>query len=167
MKYTLLLLLILASPAFSDYMKQLEASNRLHEQSLLSVLNNRAELKSELASDNKQVASKALMKVLVAWELSDGANDIEIGDVLVEVWAHHPLLVSSWFDSKPKSRKRWLKSQDYLFNGLVETGSYKEIVELKNRIIASLQTVEPDLSKACDWYLKVLLKLEVPNYENS
>lgn len=167
MKYTLLLLLILASPAFSDYMKQLEASNRLHEQSLLSILNNRAELKSEIASDNKQVVSKALMKVLIAWELSDGANGIEIGDVLVEAWIHQPLLVSSWFDSKPKSRKRWLKSQDYLFNGLVETGSYKEIIELKDRIIASLQNVEPGLSKSCDWYLQILLKLEVPNYENS
>ena len=167
MKYYLLLLLVLTNSAFSDYMKQLETSNRLHEQSLLMVLNNREILKSEIASESKTVESNALMKVLVAWELSDGANGVETGDILVEAWIHHPLLVSSWFDSKPNSRNRWLKSQDYLFNGFVETSSYKDIVELKSKLIASLKDVEPGLSKTCDWYLQVLLKLEVPNYENS
>ena len=167
MKNYLILLLVLTSSAFSDYMEQLETSGRLHEQSLLTILNNRAALKSEIASENKEIASNALMKVLVAWELSDGANDIETGEILVEAWIYNPLLIASWFDSKPKSRNRWLRSQDYLFNGLVETGNYKEVVELKNKLIASLKGVEPGQSKTCDWYLQVISKLEVPNYENN
>ena len=167
MKYSPLLLLMLAQPVLGDYMDQLESSDRLHEQSLLIILNEREALKSDLASENIQLASKALMKTIVAWELSDGVNGIETGDVLVEAWIHNPLLIASWFDSNPASRERWLNSQDYLFNGLVETGSYKEIVELRKKIISSLKNVESDISTSCEQYLEVLLELEVPNYEES
>lgn len=167
MKHLLLLTLFLSAYANSDYLSQLESSNRLHEQSLLSVLNNRDALKADLQSNDKGVASNALMKVIIAWELSDGANGIEIGEVLILAWKSNPILIGSWFDAKAKSKKRWFKSQDNLFNGLVETESYKEISKLRLDIIASLKDIPSTKSKACAEYLKVLSKLEVPNYDNS
>lgn len=167
MKFYLPLVFLLSTTVHGDYISWLEASNRLHEHSLLNVLNNRAALKVDLASSDKKVASEALMQVLIAWELSDGVNGIETGDVLIEAWKHNPLLVGSWFDSKPNSKNNWLTSQDYLFNGLLETGSYQEALKLKDAVIASLKKLPAGKSRACDQYLKVLLELEIPNYENS
>lgn len=167
MKLYLLPILLISTAVHGNYISQLEASNRLHEHSLLYVLNNRAALKVDLASADIKIATEALMKVLIAWELSDGVNGIETGDVLIEAWKHNPLLVGSWFDSKPNSKKSWLTSQDYLFNGLLETGSYQEALKLKDEVVASLQNLPVGKSRTCDQYLKVLLALEIPNYENS
>ena len=167
MKYFLVLLLIYSSLANAGYLEELTKSERLHEQSLVAVIKNREEYKATLSGAASRNLTETIATVILAWELADGVNGIETGDVLVLAWEHHPRLVASWFDSKPASMNRWLRAQDFLFNGLSETGSFEEAEKIRMRIIAALEPEKDGGSETIAAYLQVLNNLEVPNWENN
>ncbi|MCA6062964.1 hypothetical protein [Thalassolituus marinus] len=151
----------------ADYLEELTKSERLHEQSLVAVMKNREEYKAILSSSASQNLTEIIATVILAWELADGVNGIETGDVLVVAWEHHPRLVASWFGSKPESMNRWLRSQDFLFNGLSETGSFGEAEKIRMKIIAALESEKVSGSETIAAYLQVLNNLEVPNWQNN
>ena len=134
---------------------------------MVAVIQNREEYKTILSNRLDRNVIETISTVILAWDLADGVTGIETGDVLLVAWEQNPILVASWFDSKPQSRDRWLKSQDFLFNGLSETGSYEEAEKIRVNLIAVLEKNEGSDSETIKSYLQVLSNLEVPNWQNN
>ena len=163
MKNLIFILLLIPFISKGDYLTSLEKSDRLADKTLYSVLKNRDEYKSILKDINSKNYTPTLSTALVAWELSDGVNGIETADILMVAWLNNPTIIASWFDSKKASQQRWLKSQDYLFNGFAEPNNYQTAEQLRVGILSKLKSLD-STSPTIDMYIKVLEKTVVPKY---
>ncbi|WP_370978408.1 hypothetical protein [Agaribacterium sp. ZY112] len=161
-KYVLLFSIFIALGARADFESSIKDHEDIGTQTLLYLVKNRDVVKSNISSEDKLAASQALSTSILSWEVSDGVNGIETGSFILLGWKHHPNIVASWFNRNPNSLSRWLKQQDYLFNGLL--GEYDEVEALRLDIIKSLKgsNLENNISSAS--YLEVLEDLEVPQY---
>ena len=163
MKNFIFILLLIPFASKADYLTSLEKSNRLDDKTLFSVLDNRTEYKNTLKDLSSDKYTSTLSTALIAWELSDGVNGIETADILMVAWLNNPTTIASWFDSKQSSQQRWLKSQDYLFNGFAEPDNYQTAEKLRLDMLGKLKSLQ-STSSTITLYIKVLEKLVVPKY---
>ncbi|NVJ59636.1 MAG: hypothetical protein HWE27_04555 [Gammaproteobacteria bacterium] len=125
-------------------------------------------LKVRAMSSDRLEAGRAIITYLVSWEMCDGGACVSRGTTITELMLHHPMFFIEWFSRNPYSQKRWLRSQDLIFNGFTEDLKFQEIVELKEKLIRQLKGLKLKSATKADFlnaYIDKLEKIEVPNYQ--
>lgn len=137
-------------------------SKHLGLQAVYQYFDSKVEIEKGLKSKDLIVKSKAMISCLVAWEHADGVNGIETSYMLMPLWLTDAELLFTWFQSNQIKAKRWLSSQDYIFNGLSEIYGASYAKELRDNMIKKFSQMELKFYQAefFEKYIAVLKKIE-------
>lgn len=149
--------LLIPEIAFSnDYLDKLKRQKYLHAQHYLYFNDNREKIFADLSSDNLQNASLAVLNIIIAWELSDGAESYGAGLDLIQAWNKQPHLTSSWFNNKETSLDNWIDSQIYMFINMIDDYGLEESRKKKLELIRTLKPIEKHSPRAVKRYIEFL-----------
>ena len=104
----LIMTLCFSAIASSSYYEELKFDS-LRDYALSTAIKDREVISRVLGSDavsDIEVITGALMKVLVAFEFSDGAYAIEYGFMVLQAWVKYPDLIIDWFEKSPERTAR-------------------------------------------------------------
>ena len=106
--------------------------------------------------------------VFSTWAMADASINEDVAPFLAELWISRTEDVLLWFQNNHESSfERWLNVQKHIMFNAYDEESYKELTDLRERLIAHLSKYEGKTGiywAPVNEYLKVLRNLKVENH---